>query len=244
MRRSSRLRLQVPAARPQFDKPTYPEYEELLAAAEAAYRADGGFVNPAKIRDYDSLDRSHDWFVAVLGHGGNLSSCTTVEMHLALIADQRGINPPLPAWLTEQRAAQKAEQDAKDAAYRERQRLLNTEWDALKSALPVNVVAAYNYSGPRHEEYYQSGANHILLRADLTVGRLVRRAGDALCTTPSSARHQIFVDPGEEGGWPSCKTCLRTAARLANVQTPTLLGLENQIGSPFTAAQHRRWKRA
>lgn len=243
MRRSGRLQLGLPVIRPQFEPPDYPEYGQLLAEAQAADRRDGHFIDPAKWRDFESLPRSSDWLIAVIGHA-DTRAMSKVEMHLALIAHRRGIDPPLPQWLIDKRAAQRAEEDAKSAARRERQRLLNTEWEALKAALPVDVVAAYNYSGPRHEEYYQSGADHILLRGDLSAGRLVRRAGDALCTTPTSSRHQIFIDPDDENSLPSCKTCLRTANRLTKVDTPTLLGLNNQAASPFTAAQHRRWRRS
>lgn len=201
--------------------PTYPEYATLLADAQASVRADHGFVDPVKMRKAQSLRRGHDWRISVVGHAGRT---TLVEMHLLLLADERDLTPPLPGWLAKQRAEDAAREAEAEARRQARHAALWADWTALHEALPVPVGVAYNYSGPNHLESWTQGAVHILVADELRVGRLARSAGEALCTTPSSRKHQIFhglTPPADR--LPSCKTCIRAAMRLTGLSADTLL---------------------
>lgn len=198
-------------------------YAQLMEAARGSVAADGGFIDPAKWRAYKSLRRAPDWYVAVLGHARRH---TDLDLHALLIADRLDLDPPLPAWLAERRAAEataRADADAARAALRER---LDEEWTRLREALPVPAGCYYNYSGPNHVEGFEQGAVHIVLAADLTAGRLTRARGDALCTTPSTRRHQHFaLDGGQDAATrrPTCKACITTACRLTGATASTLL---------------------
>lgn len=201
--------------------PDYPEYADLRAAAELSVRADGGFVDPAKLGREQNLGRGHDWRISVLGHS---SRTTLVELHMLLIADERGIEPPLPEWLAAHRAERQAKRDAEQAAYAAQIAALEAEWAALWKALPVPVTVAYNYSGPNHYETWTQGAVHILVSEDLNVGRLHRPKRSALCSVPSNRGHQDFAhDISDNDRCPSCKACIRTACRLTGLEAPTLL---------------------
>jgi hypothetical protein len=201
--------------------PTYPDYADLLAAAQASVRADGGFVDPVKLRRCDNLHRSRDWRISVLGHD---NGCSLLDMHMLLLADARGLEPPMPQWLVDLRAEQDARRFAEEEARKALQLARDREWRALVEALPVPVHLAYNYSGPNHYESWTQGAIHILVGEDLHVGRLRRSCREALCTVESNAHQQDFARPAcPEDRHPSCKRCIRTACRLTELEAPILL---------------------
>lgn len=193
--------------------PDYPEYAGLLAQAEASVAADGRFVDPVKMRAYQDLRRDRFWRAAILGHR---RAVTLVEMHMLLIADAEGIEPP------GSQPPPPAPESPEVQRYRERAVRKQEEWDTLRAKLPVTVELAYNYSGGNHYDTYTQGATHIITTQNLAIGRLNRTAGDALCTTPSRRKHQAFYGSADSH-IPTCKNCLVTAARLAQVNTPALL---------------------
>jgi hypothetical protein len=204
------------------EEPTYPEYAGLRAMAEESVRLDNRFVDPVKMRMLERIGRGGDWRLSVLGHGAQR---TLLDLHMLLLAHGQDIVPPPPKWLADIRAAQAAAEAAREEARQARLAALAGEWDALWKALPVPVTVAYNYSGPNHLEGWCQGAVHILVAEGLRAGRLHRAVGDALCTTPSSGKHQLFdggsVPPDQR--WPTCKTCLRAAARLTGLTADVLL---------------------
>lgn len=55
-----------------------------------------------------------------------------------------------------------------------------------------------------------NGANHIVLKEDLTYGPLHRKEHDALCKPVEKFNGNLFV----EANVPSCKQCLSTAEKL------------------------------
>ena len=92
---SSRYRVGAFQPEGTYPPPTYPEYAQLLADAEAAVQADGGMVDSRKLYRVQRLRRSWEWKVAVLGRDGT-GTRTLLEMHLLLLADERDLDPPLP----------------------------------------------------------------------------------------------------------------------------------------------------
>jgi hypothetical protein len=203
---------------PARPTPTYPEYAQLHADAQAET---GQFVDPVKVRAWQALPRGRDWKMAVLGHDLAVSQ---VEMHMLLLAHARNLDPPLPQWLVDQRAARAATAAAEAAAYEAREAGLWAEWKALADKLPVPVALAYNYSGPNHLEMWCQGAVHVLVREPLSVGRLSRPVGYALCSVPSNQGSQLFAHQDEpHDRRPTCKTCIRIACRLTRLEAPLLL---------------------
>jgi hypothetical protein len=200
----------------------YPEYEGLLALAAESLRRDGPFIDPVKMRMYEHLGRDRDWRLSVLADDrshGNMC------MHVLLMAKGQGIDPPMPARLAAQRAEQAEAERVRAEKVAARVRALDEAWASIWKALPQRIGVAYNYSGGMHYESYQSGAVHIILTEDLKAGRVSRVKGGAMCTTPSSAQHQIFADAGDppEQRRATCKACLRTAAKVAGVELPEIL---------------------
>ncbi len=202
--------LPAPPARPE---PDYPEYAGLRALAEESVRRDGDFVDPVKLRMRESSRRDRDWAISVVGDGRR----GLVELHMLLLAEGQDINPPLPGWLAEARAAAAEKNRAEEQAWQDRLRALEDAWRAIYEKLGFAVGVAYNYSGPHHYETYTSGAVHILTWVDLNRGRLVRPVGAPLCWTPSRAGHLEFADRGDPADRrvPTCKACIRSAAKLA-----------------------------
>jgi hypothetical protein len=202
----------------------YPGYEELQAAAEASIRADGGFVDPAKLRRFEELRRPYDWRVAVLGHDPGLRP-SLLDLHMLLIADERDLDPPRPAWLVEQREREAAEREAAKQRRAAVEDARWAEWAALRQAFPVPVAVAYNYSGGHHYAGWSQGARHVIALEELSAGRLHRAARSALCTVPSRQRHQDFPDlDTPDADYPTCRACIRTMCRITGVSAPTLEG--------------------
>lgn len=213
--------------------PTYAEYEQLLAEAQASVRADGGFVDPVKMHAYCDIGRGKDWQVSIIGHSNNP---TLTEMHMLLLADQRRLTPPLPEWLAAKRAVQRAERAAEEDLYRQWMQARTQAWEQLKAALPVPVVLAYNYSGGNHYATWTQGADHIIVTKDVTAGRWQRSEGEAFCTTDSNAHQQDFVwwkDETDAARLPTCKNCLKRAAKLSGQDVTVLLNSSRRSVLPF-----------
>lgn len=205
-----------------METPTYPEYDGLKAMAEESVRRDGGFVDPVKLRMAQQIHRNSDWATSVLGgdYRDNLLS-----MHMLLLAHGQDIDPPRPAWMVELREKQAAARRAQEERAAALQRMQDEVWALLWRPFPVYIGVAYNYSGPRHYEAYTSGAVHIILCSDLTHGRIRRVKGWALCTTDSAVKHQLFASFGDHPAArrPTCKACLRLAARIVGVDRDQVL---------------------
>jgi hypothetical protein len=201
--------------------PTYPEYVGLRAMAEESARRDGHFIDPVKLRMYQDLRRDFDWRICVLGHEMAVSD---IDMHMLLLANGQDIDPPMPLWLAECRGWQE-EGRRRDAARRAaRLRARDEAWESIWKRMPQSIEVAYNYSGGLHLENYSSGADHIILTADLVVGRALRMKGWALCSTASASRHQYFPNPDPPARRvATCKACLRMAARVVGIEVPAIL---------------------
>lgn len=208
----------------QSPPPEYPEYGTLRADAD---RLAGPFVDPADVhhRIPALVDRrGHDWVLAVLGRGyGGPGSLYGSDMALLKLADERDLNPPLPAHILARRAEQRARQDEAEQARLARLKLLDEEWAALRAALPVPVEVYHNYTSHRHYEGYVQGKDHILVEAELHVGRLHRFKGEPLCFTPSNAHNLVYFDDPGDHRRPECRACIRTACRITRLEAPTLL---------------------
>jgi hypothetical protein len=200
----------------------YPEYEGLRALATESLRLDHRFIDPVKFRMYEGLRRDRDWRLSVLADDRSKGE---LRMHVLLLAAGQDIDPPMPVWLAEQRAQEEAARRDREEKAAGRVRALDAAWDSIWKALPQQIGVAYNYSGGMHYESYQSGAVHIILTEPLTIGRAQRVKGWAMCTTPSSVRHQYFADGGDPPTErrATCKACLRTAATVAGVEFPEIL---------------------
>lgn len=200
--------------------------DQLADLRDQAIREAGPFVDPRRLRSVVArmAGRPDDWAGAILGHPyAGLRSTRWRELVLLDLACDAEPDPPVSAArMAREEAARRAtdERNARSAA--EHQATVG-EWRQLRDALPVPVIVLHNYTSHRHcESGYVQGRDHIIVQADLLVGRLHRAADEPLCWTPSRAKDlQVFANPLDaitEDRLPTCKACLRTAERIAGAR--------------------------
>jgi len=197
------------AANPQV---AYDGYQELRAAARAR---NGGMADPADIPRYREVisRRGGDWCQSVLGKPmlGGLGSISAADADMLLIADQRGLEPPKPAWLAQWQAES-------DQARREREERRATAlqldrevWDAALAACKVPVEVRPNVHGRRYGVEAADGPlRHVVPLQDARSPKRLHRAGRALCEATRTPRQL-----GELTGLPAtCKACVRYTAEI------------------------------
>lgn len=195
-----------------------------IDALRARAHSESGLVDPRLLRTYsqrvDAAPRR--WAHAILGrpYRGTRVDSWTAFLTLAHALDVEPEPPvdPIRTALVEQHHQQQEQQRVAEQQQHER---AVAAWAALRVKLPVPVRVLYNYSGGLHLESYSSGADHIVLDADLHAGRIARAVNTALCSTPSALRRQVFAHetrfPDDDVRLPTCRACLRTAARVTGV---------------------------
>jgi hypothetical protein len=207
-----------PVKPPDYAPPSYPEYAGLFAAARAAERADGGFVDPAKVRRIRALPRAWTWRVSVLGHP---LSPTYTDWHLLLLAHDADLDPPPPAWLVEQQQAaadRQAELDAQRAARRVRDQQV---WDEARAANPALVEllhVRYNTRGGGRRAFQGGGQlAHVTPAVDMWSGSAGRprlhAASRALCETAGRWMPLELSDEPVDAP-ATCARCLRWIAQV------------------------------
>lgn len=201
---------------PERPAPTYPEYENLRADAEASVAADGHFVDPVKLRRVQDLRRSWEWRVSVLGHDDEHR--TLLDMHMLLLADQRDLDPPVPQWLVEARAEGERRDAEKRKARQDREDADMAVWEKALAQAQVELAVLRNGTArPRHGLMHNLG--HAVPKVDAVSGRSRRhRAGRALCETETRAKPLDLT--GGEGGAVTCTSCLNYTPKIRPADTP------------------------
>jgi hypothetical protein len=197
----------------------------LAKLREQARREAGSFVDPrqlARVTAFVATRRA--WATAVIGRPFNPRTMTCRDLVLLDLAAHAEPNPPVPPRLARPGEPGYVLSD-RERLLAQHQRDMTQEWEQLKAALPFDCVVAHNYQSRHHYEFYVQGADHIIVWEAVHVGRLHRAKGDALCETPSRSRSLYFphayIDRKEF--YPSCKTCVRIAARITGHSVDTLL---------------------
>lgn len=186
--------------------------------ADAARHDSNAFIDPALLRQAERLLPlvDHDWLERVIGgpvrgwrwlnNGGlhlAVQAAKVDAAHLAAVTDARNA------------AAQEQNRLVGEAALAARQAKVH-EWAALRDRLPFPVVVWHNWTA-RHLEGYEQGADHIVLLEDFVAPWFTRDKRRPLCWTPSRSHPLRYVhgNTGDEKRVPTCKVCLRRAAKLA-----------------------------
>lgn len=212
-RRSLRVRTTfVPA--PEHPAPTYPEYAQLLADATEAAAKDGRHVDPSKLYKVQHLGRDWEWMTCVLGYVGN-GLGSTLEMHMLLLADKRGIKPPLPQWLVQRRADDAAADAAKQAARHAAEAADMAAWQKALAGCQVEVEVLHNgHARPRGGRWENLG--HAVPKVDAVSGKSSRLrrhpAGRAACESETRAKPLDLS--GGSGGPATCDRCLKWTPQL------------------------------
>jgi len=191
---------------PERPTPTYPEYPQLLEDARAAMAADHGFVDPVKLRRSQQLGRGAEWRARVLGH--DYGKTTLLEMHVLLLAHERGLIPPLPQWLVEARAEEERREAERQVVLRARDAADEATWEAALERCVMRgelEVLRSGHARARHGAPHQLG--HVVPKVDAGSGRSRQhRAGRALCETEGRAKPLDLT--GGIGGPATCLSCL------------------------------------
>lgn len=197
-------------------KPTYPEYDDVVALARSLTPQ---FVNPANLRpEREVVDRrGNDWCTAVLGRPFGFHTGISIhEQYLLIAADQLGVDPPLPDWIVEaHRAGEEHQRRADEAREARRQR----ERDKWATALAGATVGLDVHYGSRPRAYRDGELGHAVPRDDVYSGaRKVRThpRGRALCETPTRAKPLAISETPAPAGTPA--TCVRCLEWTPNVR--------------------------
>lgn len=201
-----------------MNQPAYPEYEELRAEAEATRPR---FVDPAVVRQQKDMRtrRGADWCTAVLGREDGTLTC--LDAHMLMLADQRDLNPPLPAPIIaarQERRAQEEETARRREAARDRDR---AKYDAALEACDVPVTVRPNVNGRHLSGGFDDGPlRHVTPDVDAVSGRTrTHPAHRPLCERPDRAKPRVLGEPAKEHG--TCGTCL---AYMPKIRVKTTVG--------------------
>lgn len=190
--------------------PAYPEYAELLAAAQQG----SPFVDPARVWEPQHIAdrRGWDWATAVLGRPfAGLRAISHTEARLLELADAADITPALPDWLL----AERAEADRQRAVIERlraeaRQRDLDA-WTAARDACPVPLEVREN-THARVRGYLRENLRHALPTVAAVSGtRRQHPTGRPLCVT-ATRRPMTLSGPTDQPA--TCVRCLDWAGQI------------------------------
>lgn len=192
----------------------YDGYDELR---QAARRRNGGFADPAGIPLTEEVirHRGRDWCQSVIGKPmmDGLRSISSTDADMLLVADERGLEPPMPAWL-DQWKAESAETRRQDEARDAAQRRDRDRWDAALANCGVAVEVRPNVDGRRYNTVLNDGPlRHVVPLADARSSQRRHQAGRALCEASRTPR--TLGEPTSEPA--TCQSCLKYTAEIRPV---------------------------
>jgi hypothetical protein len=207
-------------------QPAYAGYPALRAQAAASCPR---FVDPAAIGGHRALiaRRGADWCTAVLGYpfpGYGPGGVSVLEMHLLVLADRAGLDPPLPEVVARWRAEDAEARAAREHARRTAAARDADDWQRARAGCPVPVRVVAAAGGRRTNHPGREPLRHVVpdLAAHSGPGNRPRlhRAGRPLCETPGRARPLRLADqPTDQPA--TCVRCL--------TYTPTIRPAEGAI---------------
>ncbi|CAM5236699.1 hypothetical protein [Streptomyces griseomycini] len=210
---------------PQPDpEPAYPEYEDVRREAR---RRKGPFVNLADTDRWTEVARRRggDWCAAVLGKGfPGAYALSTVDGWMLIVADERGLNPPLPARIVEDRRHAQEAKELREKQVRERQEREMRRWQAALAAAGVEMTVREN---TRHTGVGGS-LRHAVPKEELVSGQSRKHLADrGLCETPDRANPLHLGEPVNAPA--NCRRCLAYMEKVRTLDAP----------APPTAAERK-----
>ena len=200
----------------------YGEYDEVCAEARRRTR---GPINPASLDEYRAVVAAHDadWCRSVLGHDVPPSllgrgGLPWLEMEMLRIAHERGLEPPLPAWLVQWKDESAAAQARLEEAREHAQRRDADAWATALATCGVPVdqlevrpnVRSRQVRGGRREML-----RHVVPLIAVRSKRRSHQAGRALCEAQRTPR-----ELGERTDQPTtCTSCLKYTAEIQPART-------------------------
>lgn len=208
-------------------EPAYPEFEEVREQARRSGRGPLGMDTIGRMEEV-AARRGGDWCTAVLGRGfPGIRRVSTVDGWMLIVADERGLEPPLPPRIVEERQAAEERRVGRERAAVVELNMAKEAWRQLAVKAPVPLTVREN---TRHTGV-DGSLRHIVAAVDLVSGRSRRHtAGMGLCETPERA------NPLHLGGAvdlpPTCFRCREFVAKVRTLDAP----------APPTAAEARLLK--
>lgn len=202
-------------------EPAYPEYREVREEAE---RSSSGPMDPRAPYRMEEVARRRGgaWCSAVLGRPyTGIRAISTTDAWMLLVADERGLNPPLPARMIAEREAQQAAQTERDVLAEERRDREQQRWAAVVGVVPAPLTVREN---TRHSGI-GGPLRHAVPAVELRSGRARRHLPDrALCESAGRANPLRLGDPVDAPA--NCRSCLRYTGlvRLAGTAQPPTAG--------------------
>ncbi|MCL2586093.1 MAG: hypothetical protein FWE35_26970 [Streptosporangiales bacterium] len=191
----------------------YGEYGEIRAEAR---RRNGGCTTPSDVRLMEGVlaRRGIDWRRKITGKPvlGGLRSVTALDGAIMIIADQRDLDPPQPAWLVQWNAeserTRRAHEDRRDAAARHAREKSRRALAVLAAAL-IDAEVRINPNSTATRAGHPVHLGHIVPRADARSVRRRHPAGIPLCEHPDRWKPRQLSEA--DGGPATCQQCLKYA---------------------------------
>lgn len=192
--------------------------------ASARKSGSGPFIDPAAFRVVQETHFYPEWASAVLGRTYVANRLDPWEIKLLALALAAEPDRPTPAAVQARRDAARREEEEHARAVVQAAEEREAAWRTLRESLPVPVTVGHNWT-VGHYDGHVTGKDHIVVQAELHVGRLHREQYAALCETPSKMnsgtpgyhRNPLNAldrrDDGEDR-IPTCAACLKIANRV------------------------------
>ncbi|MGW3627798.1 hypothetical protein [Streptomyces sp. NPDC000880] len=194
----------------------YPEYDQVRTEAERQSR---GPLDPRKLNEMEAVAhrRGNDWCTAVIGRTfAGIAYIPSTDAFMLLIADEMGLEPPLPERIVEARRtfdAQRAEDRQRRADAREQE---CKRWELATASCPVKVTVHSNLKRGQMREL-----RHAVPVEDALSGQNRRHpAGRALCEMPDRPHPRELGEALEEGTAATCRSCVKYVGLIRRVSDP------------------------
>lgn len=195
----------------------YDGYDELRAAARAR---NGGLADPREIPSFHEIihRRGHDWCQSVIGKPmfGGLESIPATDADMLLLADERDLNPPKPAWLVQWQAESEQTRLAREERRQAGLQRDRERWAEALTTCEVPVEVRPNMHGRRYgSDLDTAPLRHVVPTVDARSPRRRHPAGKPLCEAPGRHQPRQLGDPVDDPA--TCKQCIASAGQLTAV---------------------------
>lgn len=193
-------------------EPAYAEFEDVRAEAS---RRNTSFVSTREIERMEEVAgrRGYDWCSAVLGRGfPGVARVPGTEAWMLIVADERGLEPPLPQRIVDSRREFDERRDDDRRRREEATEQARRQWDLAVASCPVQVTVHSNLKRVGRRELL-----HAVPGEPVRSKRGVHPAGRALC---EHRRNPRTLGESIDDGTATCQSCVRYVAEIRSMDSP------------------------
>ncbi|MFN1193342.1 hypothetical protein ACK03K_34325 [[Kitasatospora] papulosa] len=193
-------------------EPEYPEYDQVRTEAERRSR---GPLDPGALPVMEAVARRRgdDWCTGVIGRTfGGVAYVPCADAFMLLVADEMGLEPPVPQRIAESRRLFDEQRAQERARREERKEHERRRWELALSTCTVSVTvrANLNRGGSR-------ALDHAVPDVPVRSSRGMHEAGRALCERKRNPRQLGEPIPD---GVATCQNCVTYVAEIRPVDAP------------------------